>query len=111
MIYILEYHCLILIKMCPYIPPLKRAGFTGSRIKANPKVAVLIDNAVVSSGEAIAISFIGRENTKSFGSATCGKSTGNVQYNLSYNRTLVLTTVFLADRNRKLSITTYHLPG
>ena len=71
-------------------------------IKANPKVAVLLDNAVVSSGEAIAISFTGRENTKSFGSATCGKSTGNVQYNLSYNRTLVLTTVFLADRNRKL---------
>ena len=66
----------------------------------NPKVAVLLDKATASSGEAIAISFINRENTKSFGSPTCGLSTGNGSYSLSDNSTLALTQVLLADRQK-----------
>jgi C-terminal processing protease CtpA/Prc len=64
----------------------------------NPKVAVLLDKATASSGEAIAISFINRDKTASFGSPTCGISTGNGGYSLSDNSTLILTQVVLADR-------------
>lgn len=68
----------------------------------NPKVAVLLDNEVGSSGEAIAISFIGRDDTKSFGTATCGLSTANTAFKLSDNSTLYLATAFMADRNLNL---------
>lgn len=71
-------------------------------INLNPKVAVLLDNAVSSSGEAIAVSFIGRNNTKSFGSPTCGLSTANSGFNLSNNSTLILTVSYMADRNKNL---------
>jgi carboxyl-terminal processing protease len=68
----------------------------------NPKVAVLLDKEVGSSGEAIAISFIGRDNTKSFGTATCGQSTANTGYKLSDNSTLYLAVAYMADRNLNL---------
>lgn len=68
-------------------------------MKPWPKVAVLLNNGVASSGEAVAISFIGRLNTKRFGSPTCGLSTSNVGYPLSNGYTLILTTANLADRN------------
>ena len=66
----------------------------------NPKVAVVYSVATASSGEAIAISFINRENTASFGSPTCGLSTGNGSFSLSDNSRLALTQVFLADRQK-----------
>ncbi|MEM6842653.1 MAG: S41 family peptidase [Bacteroidota bacterium] len=75
-------------------------------ISPNPKVAVLLNNGIASSGEAIAISFVGRENTRSFGTATCGLSTSNVQYTLSDNTTLLLTTAYMADRDKN----TYGVP-
>lgn len=68
-------------------------------INPNPKVAVLLDKGIASSGEAIAISFIGRENTMSFGSATCGLSTSNSGFRLSDGSILSLTTAYMADRN------------
>jgi carboxyl-terminal processing protease len=68
----------------------------------NPKVAVLFDNGIASSGEVMAISFVGREKTKSFGSPTCGLSTANSGYTLSGNCTLVLTIAYLADRDKNL---------
>ena len=69
-------------------------------IVPNPKVAVLLDNGVASSGEVMAISFIGRGNTKSFGSPTCGLSTSNSMFILAGGHTLYLTTGYLADRNK-----------
>ncbi len=69
-------------------------------INQNPKVAVLLSNAVTSSGEAIAIAFVGRENARSFGNASCGLSTANAGFVLSDNSTLVLTTSVMADRNK-----------
>lgn len=67
-----------------------------------PKVAVLLDEGVMSSGEAVAIAFVGRENTRSFGSATCGLSTANETYRLDNNSALVLTVAYMADRNLKV---------
>ncbi|WP_425391854.1 S41 family peptidase [Ekhidna sp.] len=69
--------------------------------KKNPKVAVLIGNGVASGGEAVAISFIGRENTKTFGKPTCGLTTGNALFTFDYNTSLSLTGVYMADRNGK----------
>jgi Peptidase family S41 len=63
-----------------------------------PRVAVLIDSLVASSGEAIAISFRARPNTRSFGVATCGLSTANGSYRLSDGAMLLLTTALMADR-------------
>ena len=66
----------------------------------NPKVAVLLNAATVSAGEVIAVSFIGRENTKSFGSATFGSSTGTTHFLLRDKAKLVLGVSCYADRNK-----------
>lgn len=63
-----------------------------------PRVAVLIDNRVGSSGEATAIAFKERPDTRFFGSATCGLSTANQAYFLSDGAILNLTTAVMADR-------------
>jgi len=65
----------------------------------NPKVAVLVDSKVASSGEAVFISFIGRNKTRSFGESSCGLSTSNQTFNLSNGAQLFLTTAYMADRN------------
>ena len=50
--------------------------------KPSPKVAVLINASVASSGEATAIAFKGRANTKFFGTPTFGVSTSNKNFEL-----------------------------
>ena len=67
-----------------------------------PRVAVLTNCAVASSGEAVAIAFRGRPNTRSFGTATRGLSTSNEGYPLSDGATLLLTVSTMADRNLTL---------
>src|SRR5262249_48529214 len=49
---------------------------------AAPRVAVLTDNLVASSGEAVVVSFRARSNTRSFGATTCGQSTANAGFRL-----------------------------
>mgnify|MGYP006270923759 CR=1 FL=1 len=71
-------------------------------LRSDYKVAVLLDEVVASSGEAIAIAFIGRPNTRSFGTPTCGQSTSNQGFNLRDGSTLFLTTAYMADRNRNV---------
>jgi len=71
-------------------------------INPNPKVAVLLDKGIASSGEVMAVSFIGRENTRSFGTSTCGLSTSNSQFTFSDNSVLYLTTSYQADRNKNI---------
>lgn len=66
------------------------------------KVAVLLDKKVASSGEAVAIAFVGRPHTKSFGEATYGVSTANRGFEISNGSILVLTVAYMADRNRKV---------
>jgi hypothetical protein len=68
--------------------------------RPNPKVAVLVDNGVASSGEATFIAFRGRAATRSFGVATCGVSTANQGFRLSDGALLNLTVAVMADRAR-----------
>jgi len=81
--------------------PLTQLSNSYELLAPNPKVAVLLNSAVASSGEIIAVSFIGRENTKSFGSATRGLSTANSGFMLSDYAILNLTVSYQADRNKK----------
>jgi C-terminal processing protease CtpA/Prc len=59
---------------------------------------VLYDGGTASSGEATAISFRGRANTRSFGSPTGGRSTANSTFTLSDGVRLLLTTATMVDR-------------
>ena len=67
--------------------------------RPNPNVAVIIDGRVASSGEATAIAFKARLNTRFFGTPTCGLSTANAAHRID-NATLILTVGTMADRNR-----------
>jgi hypothetical protein len=68
--------------------------------RPRPRVAVLTDGAVASSGEATVIAFKGRPDTRSFGAPTCGLSTAVEQYPMSDGATLNLTISVMADRSR-----------
>jgi carboxyl-terminal processing protease len=68
--------------------------------RESPRVAVLIDGATGSSGEAIVIAFQRRPETRSFGTATCGRSTANQQYTMSDGALLFLAVAVMADRTR-----------
>jgi len=67
--------------------------------KAN--VAVLYGPNTASSGEAVAISFIGRPRTRSFGLATAGLSTSNEPKTLPDGAMILLTTAVETDRTGK----------
>ncbi|MDW3193517.1 MAG: S41 family peptidase [Cytophagales bacterium] len=64
------------------------------------KIAVIIDSETASAGEATAISFIGRANTRIFGQRSCGLSTGNTAFELSNGAIFNLTTAIMADREQ-----------
>jgi C-terminal processing protease CtpA/Prc len=64
-------------------------------------VAVLIGSQTMSSGEAVTISFIGKENVKFFGRPTQGLSTVNVSHKLSDGAQIVLTEGIFADSSGK----------
>jgi hypothetical protein len=68
--------------------------------REQPKVAVLSDNRIASSGEAALIAFRQRANTRSFGQPTCGLSTANRTIPLSDGATLTLTVSTMADRTK-----------
>jgi carboxyl-terminal processing protease len=68
----------------------------------NPKIAVLFDETVASSGEATAIAFAGRRNTKSFGQPTAGYATANNTLPLSDGAKLILTSAYMLDRTKKI---------
>ena len=66
------------------------------------RVAVLISGATASSGEAVAIAFVGRPNTRLFGTGSCGLSTANNTINLPKNYVLALTVATMANRTGKV---------
>lgn len=66
------------------------------------KIAVLIGSVTASSGEIVAASFIGKPNTRLFGSPTAGFTTGNEVFHLSDGTEIVLATSFIADRTQKI---------
>jgi carboxyl-terminal processing protease len=70
--------------------------------EANTPVAVLFGGTTASSGEIIALSFVGRTNTRSFGSPSAGFTTGNEEFVLSDQAIIFVTTVVDADRTGKV---------
>lgn len=64
-------------------------------------VAVLLGPRTASSGEAVAISFIGRPRTRSFGLPTAGLPTSNTDMKLPDGALILLTTAVEADRTGK----------
>ncbi|WP_315784847.1 S41 family peptidase [Fischerella sp. JS2] len=73
-------------------------GFPYILSNPNVPVAVLTSQLTVSSGEAIAIAFRGRRNTRSFGENTGGLSTANEDFLLNDGAMLFLTISTYADR-------------
>ncbi|MBI3420119.1 MAG: S41 family peptidase [Proteobacteria bacterium] len=72
---------------------------THHRLRGNqPFVAVLIGDQTCSAGEAVAVAFRDRPDTRFFGAATRGVSTSNSQYEMSDGARLVVTTSVFADR-------------
>ncbi len=71
-------------------------------ISPSPRVAVLIDQLVASSGEATAVSFKQRPNTQFFGTPTCGLATANKAHTMSDGAILTLTGATDADRKSTL---------
>ncbi|MEP6712999.1 MAG: S41 family peptidase [Ferruginibacter sp.] len=65
-------------------------------------IAVLTSNQTGSSGEIVAISFIGNANTKSFGQPTWGLTTGNGIFDLMDGARMMLASTIMADRNGNL---------
>lgn len=68
---------------------------------SNSYIAVLTNNETASSGEAIAVAFKNRINTKSFGGSTFGVSTGCVSHQLSDGSIINLAESVFADGSRK----------
>ena len=68
----------------------------------DPPIAVLVGPRTASSGEAVAISFIGRACTKSFGWPTYGISTANEGYLLPDSSLVNLTIAHMADRTGRV---------
>jgi len=77
--------------------------YTQTTIKANidkqMPIAVLYGHATGSSGEIIIISFIGNAETKSFGQASMGLTTGNGEYKLPDGSCIFFSSTYMADRN------------
>ena len=67
----------------------------------NPRVAVLTDTGVSSSGEAMTIAFRERPNTRSFGLPTCGLSTGVTQVALLTGGVIGIVDTRMADRTQR----------
>ena len=73
-------------------------GFSAPDTSRFP-VALLIDQRTASSGETIVVSFRGRDNTRSFGDRTAGKSSANTTVTLADGSLLNITTSALYDRS------------
>ena len=67
-----------------------------------PWVAVLLDRGTGSSGEAVAISLVGRPRERSFGEHTAGFSTSNQMYPLPDGASMFLCDGVEADRSGKV---------
>lgn len=68
--------------------------------KKLPPVAVLIDGGTGSSGEAVAVAFLGRPTTRTFGEPSAGFATVNRGSPLPDGANMVVTTGYYADRRR-----------
>lgn len=71
----------------------------GTSRARDASVAVLLGPHTASAGEAVAVSFRGRENTMSFGAATRGLATANKRFQLPDGSAIFLTTAVDVDRS------------
>lgn len=69
---------------------------------ATVPVAVLIDDAVGSSGEGVAVAFRGRPETRFFGEKTYGVASSNEGFMVANRINIVLTTAMMADRDGRI---------
>lgn len=67
----------------------------------NNRIAVLIGPYTASSGEATAISFIGKTNVKTFGTPSAGLTSANDGFKLSDGKMLLLASSYEMDRTGK----------
>ncbi|MEM7431657.1 MAG: S41 family peptidase [Pseudomonadota bacterium] len=67
------------------------------RIPVTEPVAVIVGSDTSSSGEALAMAFLGRENVRFFGQPTAGWTTANVAVPLSDGGILVFPSAYMAD--------------
>ena len=80
-------------------------GYEGWRVtqhyevKERLPIAILTSDQTGSSGEIVAISFIGNERTRSFGTPTWGLTTGNGEFTLEDGAHIRLASTVMADRN------------
>ena len=81
-------------KPWPVAPPEVR----GVLSRPDAPVAVLVGPGTASSGEMIAIGFVGRPATRSFGQPTAGRSTANSSFPLSDGALLAVTSSYAEDR-------------
>jgi C-terminal processing protease CtpA/Prc len=75
------------------------SGVTAHGDLSGARVAVLIGPRTASSGEAVAVAFHGRPNTRSFGHATAGLANANSSHALPDGSMILLTTAIDVDRN------------
>jgi carboxyl-terminal processing protease len=78
--------------------PIVRVGNPHTLSRPAPPVAVLTGPSTVSSGEAIAVAFRGRPDTRTFGEPTYGVPTANYSYVMPDGAILALTVARFADR-------------
>ncbi|HMQ63760.1 MAG TPA: S41 family peptidase [Flavilitoribacter sp.] len=81
---------------------IQQAGSSYQLFTPNPRVAVLTGPRTSSSGEVVAVAFRGRPDTRSFGEATGGYSTGNQNFKLSDGAMVFIASSVYADRNMNL---------
>jgi hypothetical protein len=67
-----------------------------------PTVAVLISRSTVSAGEAVAVAFHGRQNTRFFGDTTFGAATGLTGTQMPDSAIIAVASAYFADRNGKI---------
>jgi carboxyl-terminal processing protease len=77
-------------------------GPTLPALAGDVPIAVLTSPLTASSGEIMAVSFLGRPGTRLFGEATRGLTTGNARYELPDGAALLLATTREEDRTGKL---------
>ncbi|MGW3185090.1 S41 family peptidase [Kitasatospora sp. NPDC001119] len=88
----------------PFLDGAPQAEAPGAGADAWPgaPVAVLTGPGTGSAGEAVAIAFIGRPDTRSFGARTYGVPTGNAAHRLSDGAVVLLTGAAEADRTGRI---------
>ena len=77
---------------------IQKSSGCNAPIPNDARVALLIGPRTASSGEAVAVAFSGRPNTRSFGLGSAGVSTSNMRLSLPDGGALFLTNAIAVDR-------------